>query len=39
MVVAKIEEIGSRDKIKVVLLSYDHITDKERCRQKEAPLH
>ena len=35
----KIEEIDSRDRIRVVLLSCGHITDKEICRQKKAPLH
>ena len=39
MVVAKIEEIGSRDRIMNVRLSCGHITDKERCREKEAQLH
>ena len=39
MVVAKIEEIGSHDRVTVVRLLYGHITDNERCRQKEAPLH
>ena len=39
MVVAKIKETGSRDIIRAVRLSFDHITKKERCREKEAPLH
>ena len=34
MVVAKIEEIGSRDRIRGVCLPCGHITDKERYRKK-----
>ena len=36
MVVAKIEEIDSRDRIKVVRLPCNHITDTEKCTEKKS---
>ena len=34
MVVSKIEEIDSRDRIRAVRLLYGYITDKEKCKLK-----